>query len=276
MSCIRSLSSAARLLAGFLSPRCHVGRSWGDALSLIQSGSCAGVSLDCFDTLLARGVPDWEQDALAATVASEAGYSAFQARDILKLARRRAQQRVGGDGEPAAVSIWTEFCVAVGIPERLAMQLCAHELALLEMTSMASYEATEFIADVEARHIAWLVCSDTRWPATALHQLLGSKGVAVSPESIFCSCDHRKSKFRGGLYSIAHRRLAEILGQPISPKNIVHIGDNFLADTCSAACFGMLAIQVPPAPRMPSASVDGEPIRSLLAGARQEIADSLR
>lgn len=245
-------------------------------MALVRSGSCAGVSLDCFDTLLARGAPDWEQKALAEAIAAENGFSTLQARDMLRLAHKRAKQLVGGDEEPSAVLIWTEFCISLGIPEHVATQLCAHEMKLLDMTSIVSCEASGFVAALESRRIPWIVCSDTRWPAAALSKLLHDKGLPVRPESIVTSCDHRKSKFRGGLYSVAHEHLAQTLGQPVSPSDILHVGDNFLSDVCSAACFGMLAVSIPRAKLGPAFAADLAEVESYLATARQDIAHCVR
>lgn len=273
---LRSLLSAARLASGFVSRQRRIRQGWHGALSLVESGACAGISIDCFDTLLARGVPDWEQLALAEIAGSATGHSAGQSRQFLHAAIGRARRLAPGDREPGAALIWTEYCATAGIPPHVATLLADHELKLLETTSLASAEAMGFIAAVEKCRLPWVVSSDTRWPRAALSRLLTGKGFAVAAKSIFASCDHHQSKFRGGLYSIAYQHMIGTLGRHVPRSDFLHVGDNFLADVCSAACFGMLAIQVPPAPRMPPAAVDGEPVQSLLAGARQEIADSLR
>lgn len=273
---VRSLQSVTRLFAGFLSPLCRSGRSWSDALSLAQSGSCAAISLDCFDTLLTRRIPDWEQLVLAETAGLEAGYSALQARHSLRAARARAKHLATGDQEPTAASIWTEYCIAIHISEQAAMQLCAHELKLLQMTSFASAEALNFVLAVESLHLPWIVCSDTRWSATALSGLLRGKGFAIGPKSTFCSCDHGKSKFRGGLYPIAYRRMVEALGQNVPPSSILHVGDNFFADNCSAAAFGMLTVNVPSASRQPAPTEDVDAVKAYLEVVRRDIALGIR
>lgn len=273
---VRSLQSVTRLLSGFLSPLCHSGRSWSDALSLVQSGSCAAVSLDCFDTLLARGIPDWEQLALAETAGLEAGYSAPQARHSLRAARARARHLAAGAQEPTAASIWTEYCIAIHIPEQAATQLCAHELKLLEMTSIASAEALNFVVAVESLHLPWIVCSDTRWSATLLSGLLRGKGFAIGAESTFCSCDHGKSKFRGGLYPIAYQRMVDTLGRNVPPSSILHVGDNFFADNCSAAAFGMPTVNVPSALRQPAPTEAVDVVKAYLEAVRRDIALGIR
>lgn len=272
----RSFLSLARLSAGFLSPRSHCGRSWSDALSLVQSGACAAVSLDCFDTLLARGIPDWEQIVLAETAGVEAGYSAPQARDKLRAACERAKRLAAGDQEPAAESIWIEYCAAMRMHGRMAPQLCAHEMKLLEMTSLASAEATDFLAAIEKLRLPWIVCSDTRWSAISLSRLLSGKGFTIEAESILSSCDHGKSKFRGGLYPIAYQRLAVALGRRVPPSAILHIGDNFFADNCSGAAFGMLTVNVPSASRRPAPAADTDAVTAYLEAVRQDIAIGIR
>lgn len=271
----RSMISAARLFAGFLSPRSSLGRGWDEALSIAQTGRFTVVSLDCFGTLLARESVDWEQRILAETVGREAGYSESRSRQFLKAARVKAQHLAGGDEEPTAESIWTEYCAVLGIPD-LAKQISAHELKLLEMTSSATSDALKFVAAVENLELPWIVCSDTRWPAQALSGLLGGKGFAVPQESIFCSCDHRRSKFRGGLYSIAYQHLAETLGQRILPADILHIGDNFFADKCSAAHFGMRVVKVPSAQRDRGQTAEMDSANAYLERVRQDIALGVR
>lgn len=266
--------SIARLSAGFLSPRCRRGRSWSDALSLVQSGTCAAVSLDCFGTLLARESVDWEQRIIAETVGREAGYSKSQSHRFLKGARVNAQRLAGGDEEPTAESIWTEYCTALGISD-MGMRLCADELKLLEMTSHAVAEALHFVAAVARLHLPWIVCSDTRWPAPLLTGLLEGKGFVVPPESVFCSCDHRKNKFRGGLYSITYRYLTETLGRHLPPSTILHVGDSFFADSCSAARFGMQTVNVPAAMPTPEQVTGAESAIAYLAALRQDLAGKL-
>jgi hypothetical protein len=273
---LRSLQSVTRLFTGSLSPRSRSGRSWSDALSLVQTGAFAAVSLDCFDTLLARGIPDREQLVLAETAGLGTGYSASQALRSLSVGRERAKRLAAGDQEPTAASIWTEYCAAIGIPQSAATQLCAHELKLLEMTSFASPEALNFVTAVESFHLPWIVCSDTRWSATFLSGLLRGKGFAIGPESIFCSCDHGKSKFRGGLYPIAYQCMIETIGRNVPPSSILHIGDNFFADNCSAAAFGMLTVNIPSALRQPAPAADADVVKAYLETVRRDIALGIR
>ena len=272
----RTLVSVTRLCAGFLSPRCRCGQNWSDALSLVESGTCVAISLDCFDTLLARGIPDWEQQVLAETAGLEAGHSALKARHIFNVAHKRAKRLAAGDQEPTAVSIWTEYCDSIGIPKRVAKQLCAHEMKLLEMTSHASTDALNFVAAVESLHLPWIVCSDTRWTAASLSRLLRGKGFAIESESTLSSCDQSKSKFRGGLYPIAYQYMLETLGRKVAPSSILHVGDNFFSDNCSAAAFGMLTVNVPPASRQPVSAADSDSVKAYLETARQDIALCLR
>ena len=267
----RSFLSVARLSAGFLSPRCHSGRSWSDALSLVQSGACVAVSLDCFDTLLARGIPDWEQHVLAEVGGMIAGLSARQARHCLSLARKRALRLAGGDKEPSTAAIWGQYCFITGLPERVAAQFCIHELKLLEITSRASADALSFVATIQALRLQWIVCSDTRWSAFALSGLLQGKGFAIGPESVFCSSDHCSSKFRGRLYSIAYQHLVESLGRNVPPAAILHVGDNFFADNCSAASFGMRTVNVPAASLPPGHVADTDAINAYLDLVRRDI-----
>jgi FMN phosphatase YigB (HAD superfamily) len=268
-----SILSMARLTAGFLSRRNHLGHSWDAAFSVLRSGRCAGVSMDCFGTLLARGSTDWEQHILAETVGFEAGYSQPRAKRLFKKALEQAKLVAGGDQEPAAKSIWTEYCIALGVPD-MATQLSAHELKLLEITSNAADRALPFVDAVKNLQLPWIVCSDTRWPASELCWLLREKGFDIPLESVFCSCDHRKSKFRGGLYSVAYKHLIEALGRQVPPRTILHVGDNFLADNCSAASFGMLTVNVPPACRQTEPAADT--IGTYLELARQDIALGIR
>jgi FMN phosphatase YigB (HAD superfamily) len=267
----RPFLSVARLSAGFLSPKCRAGRGWQDALSLAHTGDYLAISLDCFDTLLVREDPDWEQRIVAEIAGANAGYSSQQSQNMLRVAHERAQGLSDGDREPSAASIWLQFCIGAGLPEQVASRMSAHELSLLEVASLASNDALSFVAEIEGLGLPWIVCSDTRWSAGQLSVLLQHKGFAIPPESVFSSSDHGRSKFRGGLYPIAHRHVVEALGKNVPPSAILHVGDNFLADNCSAACYGMQTVNVPRAPRQTKQIVAGSDVHAYLDFVRRDV-----
>lgn len=248
MRITRSFGSGVRLARGYLSSRCQPSGGWDGAKARLLSGVVRGVSLDCFDTLLARHEADWEQYAVADHVAKAKGMTERDARDVLDAAIRKAKKDGGGpDNEPDTVAIWAAFCDAMALPSRFTNSLTDIEYSLLEMSVSANPCALDFVALLEQRGIPWLVCSDSRWHGGHLARLLTARGFPVQDRKIFTSCEHGLSKFRGNLYGLAQDYWQVTLGPAGTPENILHVGDNLFADCCSAACFGWQAIGVPPA-----------------------------
>jgi len=240
-----ALTSALRLARGFLLRAGKLGEGWEVAYRALDSGRYSAVSIDCFDTLLARLAPDWEQHALARIGAALAGQSPVRAGYLTKSAR--ASLRAHGLCEPGALEIWRAFCLLTKLPSTLAEKFAGRELQLLTISSANSNSAREFVTQVSRQHVPLIVCSDTRWPATALGQLLRHHGFDLPEQTLICSCDHNLSKFRGSLYATAAEKIGTLSGNRVPPENILHIGDNLFADYYSAACHGWSCVKVPAA-----------------------------
>jgi FMN phosphatase YigB (HAD superfamily) len=218
--------------------------SWRGAHAALRSGRYSAVSVDCFDTILCRSKPDWEQRAIADLVIELANLDGRTADALLQRAHASAARASSGAPEPSAIAIWRNFCGLAKIPGELANVLCRCELQLLESSITLEPNASSFINEVFGLRMPVVVCSDTRWPSASLAKVLHRKGLKLAENALVCSCDHEVSKFLGGLFLIARDRLSAQMGQQILPAHILHIGDNYLSDICSGACFGMTTILV--------------------------------
>lgn len=238
-----------RLARGAIALSRQVGRSWNDAYAALGSGRYAVVSIDCFDTLIARLAPDWEQISIARIGATLAGHSPAGAEKRIKSVR--ASLRARGVCEPTALAIWQEFCVQSRLSPTLADKFETYEFELLKASSAASGYACTFVAQASRQAVPLIVCSDTRLPARSLGRLLGHHGLNIAEQAIVCSCDYNLSKFRGSLYPAAAERIGSLTGTCISPREVLHVGDNPFSDFYSSACHGWNCVKVPAASLAP-------------------------
>ena len=236
--------STIRLAYGATRLDRHLRGGWLTAHATLRSGKYSAVSIDCFDTILSRWQPEWEQRAIAALAIELADRDSGSADAILRRASVSAARTAAGGAEPSALAIWRSFCGFAGLPGALADVLCRGELELLEASSALEDKALDFICAVIDRQLPLVVCSDTRWPAVFLCAVLQKKGLKMIQDALVCSCDYQKSKFRGDLFGVAKARLSAQAGRDICPANILHIGDSRLSDIYSGASFGLTTILV--------------------------------
>lgn len=244
------MKSTFRFSRGFFSRARLVGRSWEDADRALDSGRYQAVSIDCFDTLLARLAPDWEQITVAEIGMTLSAKLPGRAESLIRSARSRLRGR--DIDEPSALSIWVEFCSLAGLPQTFAVKFAEAEKDLLSSSSAASDQATKFVARACQQDVPLIVCSDSRWPALELGMTLSSHGFAFAPQAIVCSCDHNQSKFRGSLYKVAAERIDQLTGRHVESARVLHVGDNLFSDYYSAACHGWSCVNVPGARLAPT------------------------
>ncbi len=232
-SFLHKLQTAARLVGGALS-----GRASKSDWKSVDTTGFGHISFDCFGTVLARLDPDWEQRAIAGILGSlvQPG-SAFDA------AVADSRRAVDGDPECSSLAIWERYCSLVGLAPEFANAIHAVELEALAATTSSNTAAMTIVEQALAAGKKVSLCSDSRFGAGDLAALLGKSGIDRFPaSSIHSSCDHARGKFRGGL----HR-----LSKDFAGCQLLHIGDDRLADGFSAAAEGISARVVPAAETEP-------------------------
>ncbi|MDY0252731.1 MAG: hypothetical protein RBQ96_06535 [Candidatus Methanomethylophilaceae archaeon] len=83
-----------------------------------------------------------------------------------------------------------------------------------------------------------LLLSDMYLPSVFLSEVLGKNGFE-GYEHLYVSCEHRKSKHSGELFSL----VLEDLG--IGPEDLVHIGDGIVSDVKTPSKMGIRALKYP-------------------------------
>ncbi len=241
-----AIPSLLRLARGLSQGHLRGPTTWREIEASLHNGKYVALSMDCFGTLINRLSPDWEQRAIASMTGCLAGLTHTESIRALRSAHAAAARGRPGDPEPDAVSIWTHFCNLCDLPQMLVEHFCAVESELLAATSAVCVEALATLKTAQHAKIPFVITSDTRLTATALQTLLREKGIELSLDALVCSCDSRRSKFRGGLYSIAMQRLSEKAGQALAAHKILHIGDNRISDGYSAASSGIASAILAP------------------------------
>ncbi|WP_298283976.1 hypothetical protein [Acidocella sp.] len=129
--------------------------------------------------------------------------------------------------------------------ERLAAFELDQEITCTRANTPLAAELQRYLAKGQ-RVIA---ISDTRYSAGELQRLLAAAGI-TGLARIYASADWQSSKFRGTLFDIVARE------EHTPPGQILHIGDNFAADSLAAAERGFQTRFVrrsPPLPPLPKA-----------------------
>ncbi len=239
MSVLQAARSVLRLLRGAARRKLRGPASWAAIAAATGDGQYLALSIDCFDTLVARLEPDWEQRAIARQIGELVGMSAHRAQAMLRQAHRVAcGVAPGSEDEPAAADIWLAFSRLAGLPDSLCAHLVRTELDLLAGSARLEPQAARIVELALSSKIPFVVTSDTRWSAEQISALLDRLGLSLPPNTIVCSSDHDKSKFRGGLYAVAMNRLTGTTSRDLLPRNVLHVGNDLLADGYSAAAGG--------------------------------------
>ncbi len=200
------------------------------------------LSLDCFDTIL------WRQTATPADVFFELQHRpAFQALSYSAVLRmntesiaRRLQYVKNGSTEVSLKDIYL-----TGFPnlDTEAVQSLMEEELAAEMEACYAFSPfIDLIRTAQSRGIKVIIASDIYFKESQLRRLLASKlpqDAMAAIDKIFCSCDHGKSK-SVGLFPIILEQMQ------VSPSEILHIGDNPIADFDAANKLGLHALHFVP------------------------------
>ena len=220
------------------------------ARELLAAGEVDVLSLDVFDTLLWRTVPEpvdafpivaetlRERGMLAESVAADA-FSWL--RIGAEAGAREALQEAGGGPEVTLAQIYAAF------PERLVHSAPVEDLAEVEI----EVESGLLIPDLDVLALAAeahelgkrvVVVSDTYFTSPALRRFLGRGPLgSLWIDEVFASCEHGAYK-SGRLFEIVLDRLGA------KAKRVVHVGDNPVADVEGARRHGIRAVPYPKRP----------------------------
>ncbi|WP_067475500.1 HAD family hydrolase [Actinomadura hibisca] len=201
-----------------------------DVRRVIADQSCAVLSLDVFDTLLWRRVPR-PTDAfalLAARLRAEGLAPAWLTDETFRRMRIAAEDRArrgrGALGsEVSLYDIWAQLPEATfgDVP---AERLVDAEVRLERELTVVDLDIAEIVTAARKRDIQLVLVSDTYFTEDHLRTLLDRPGLEALREArIFRSHQHGTDK-ASGLWEIVLRDLDR------SPQQIVHIGDNEVAD----------------------------------------------
>lgn len=185
------------------------------------------LSLDCFDTLLWR-----DAHAPQDIFASLPGITPLQ-RSWAESRARHAAHIGRGSSEVGIDEIYAQLMPNGGAAERTAA--IEAELAAEARHCFAFAPTVELIRAARARGMKVIIVSDTYLGKAQLRALIAASAgedIAGLVDLIFCSSDFGQSK-GNGLYGDVLRKLK------IPPSEIVHIGDNPIADVAGVRPFGV-------------------------------------
>ncbi len=209
-------------------------------VALVDSGAFDVLSLDVFDTLVWRGVPQ-PSDAflLLAPRLRARGWLAESVSDAgFAMARRAAEDRARqavASREVTLAAIWDAF------PSGLrrsgsAREWMEEELRLEGELVRAHAPMVDLARRAQSRGLRLALVSDTYFDAATLRRFTG-----LSPDLVLASCEQGLSKSAG-----LHRLVLEHFGAPAS--RVLHVGDHPQADIEAARRLGLAAFPFPKAP----------------------------
>jgi len=227
---------------------------------------CRLLSLDVFDTLLLRppGEPhlaEYEAAAQAARLAERRGAvrvppdAAYRLRHRIARKLARQNQRSGRDAELRHAELVRAHLAALlgrdPRPEDVE-ELLVYERERILATTRRNEEIVELARRARDMEIPVIAVSDTYLSSAELGELLAAHGAGV--DRIFSSSERGRNKVSGRLFTV----VLEELGR--RGTEVLHVGDNFVADVCSARAHGLRALwyrgeRGTPAPPVASAPV---------------------
>jgi predicted HAD superfamily hydrolase len=213
-------------------------RSWLEPR--IDAGQVRLISLDIFDTLLARCVepPVIVQHAVCRAVGKQVGIApsvVWQARQQAEQTLRAEAVAGGFDHECRYVDLlprWMDNMFKEHDPA-LGHSICQTELALETASLHVKPEAHVFLDWVREQRVKMVATSDMYLNSDMLCELLGRKGLLHYFDHVYVSADYQEGKYSGRLF----RRMLQ--RQEVRASHVVHIGDNPVSDRRMACKEGL-------------------------------------
>jgi predicted HAD superfamily hydrolase len=216
-------------------------RSWLEPR--IDAGKVRLISLDIFDTLLARCVepPVLVQHAVCRSVGKQVGIAprlVWQARQEAEQALRAEAVAGGFDHECRYTDLLPRWMDNLFKEHDTALgkQICQTELALEDMALHIKPDAQVFMDWVREQRVKMVAISDMYLDRDLLCELLGRKGLLHYFADVYVSADYQEGKYTGKLF----RRVLQ--GQSVPASHVVHIGDNPISDRRVACKEGLQGV----------------------------------
>ena len=198
------------------------------------------LSLDCFDTLL------WRKSASPVDVFYDLEqYPTFQSLGITAILRFRAEADARmmknfepGSNEIQLKDIYQSF--SADLNETQLDALAKEELAAEVEACYPFPPIMELIRKAHALGLKIIIVSDTYFKHAQLQHLLKSTlptDVMAAIDTIFCSCEHGKSKVNG-LFNTVLEKLN------VPAQSVLHLGDNAAADFRAARALELHALHL--------------------------------
>ncbi|QKG24743.1 HAD family hydrolase [Actinomadura verrucosospora] len=209
---------------------------------IVADGTCSVLSLDIFDTVLWRRVPR-PTDAfalLAARLREEGLCPAWVTDATLRRMRIGAEERARRSRDTLGTEV-SLFDIWRAMPEELfgsaeLDRLVAAEVALEREITVVDLDVAEVVKAARKQDIDVVLVSDTYFTQDQLAHLLDRPELGPMEDvRIFRSNQHGTDK-ASGLWEIVLRDLGR------SPEQIVHVGDNEVADDEVPAGLGVRTV----------------------------------
>jgi FMN phosphatase YigB (HAD superfamily) len=205
------------------------------------------LSLDCFDTLLLRGVESEEERV------SRLGFrvsEALRARGVqrdpravssTRLAAARAEYRAAAREEREArhSTILSLQCLALGLDPSFMNPLTEAEIEQETHDLRPNLPLAKVLREARGRGTRVIVVSDMYLPATAILRLLENAGIAVGIDRVYSSSDHGRTKRAGGLFDVV------LATEGVRADRMLHAGDCRIGDLEAPRRRGVAAVRLP-------------------------------
>lgn len=205
------------------------------------------LSVDCFDTLLLRGVES-EEDRIRrlgfriAASLEPIGIRVYpQAVASTRLAAARAEYRAAAreDREARHDTILRLQCLALGLDPSFMAPLVEAEIEQETCDLRPNLPLAKLLHEVRRRGTRVIVVSDMYLPATAILRLLENAGVAGDVDRVYSSSDHGATKRAGGLFDVV------VKAEGVRADRMLHAGDCRLGDLEAPRRRGIAAVRLP-------------------------------
>ncbi len=214
------------------------------AVEAVSSGACEVLSLDFFDTLMWRKVPEPVNAfaLLGARLAAEGVLAPDMDASAFALLRQRAEQRarqareLDGRGEEVTLR---EICARIppAVLRDLTLDgLMDHEVELERSLLVPDLDVVELVRLAGEHGVRTVCVSDTYFGEGHLRSFLANGPTGpLAIERVFASSAHGVGK-GGGLWRI----VLDDLG--VKPAKVIHVGDNHEADVVAAGRAGVRGV----------------------------------
>ncbi len=209
----------------------------------IASGQIRLVSLDIFDTLLARCVepPVVVQQAVCREVGKKVGIApslVWDARQKAEQTLRAEAVAAGMDHECRYIELVPRWVDNLFKARDLELErfMCQTELALEHAALHIKPDAQVFMDWVREQGVKIVAVSDMYLNSDLLSELLGRQGLLKYFDNLYVSADYKEGKYSGRLF----RRMLH--KQEIKAQHVVHIGDNPVSDRRMACKEGIQGV----------------------------------